>query len=219
MGETITLTAADGFTLSAYRSRPARPKGGLVVVQEIFGVNSHIRDVTDRFAAAGYDAIAPAVFDRIEPGFESGYSDDEIAHARGFIPKLDWEKLLLDVAAARDRVADPTAVVGYCLGGSVAFLSAIRLEGFAAAIGYYGGKNADFADEAPRCPTMLHYGEHDHGIPMSNVETVRSKRPEVEIHVYDAGHGFNCDQRASYHAESAKLAERRTLDFLAKHLG
>ncbi len=219
MGDALTLTAADGFTLSAYRARPERPHGGLVVVQEIFGVNSHIRDVVDRFAAAGYDAIAPAVFDRIEPGFECGYSDEEIALARGFIPKVDWEKLLLDVAAARDAVADPTAIVGYCLGGSVAYLAAARLDGFAAAIGYYGGKIQDFADEPPRCPTLLHYGEHDHGIPMSNVEAVRAKRPEVEIRVHPAGHGFNCDQRASYHAESAIAAERRTLDFLAKHLG
>jgi carboxymethylenebutenolidase len=219
MGEITTLTAADGFKLSAYRARPDNPRGGLVVVQEIFGVNSHIRDVVDRFAAQGYDAITPAVFDRIEPGFESGYSEEEIALARGFIPKVDWAKLLLDVAAARDAVADQTAIVGYCLGGSVAYLAAARLDDFAAAIGYYGGKIADFAAEPPRCPTQLHYGEQDHGIPMSNVETVRAKRPEVEIHTYPAGHGFNCDQRASYHADSAKLAETRTLDFLKANLG
>ena len=219
MGETTKLIAADGFTLSAYRARPEAPRGGVVVVQEIFGVNSHIRDVVDRFAAQGYDAIAPAVFDRIEPGFECGYSEPEIATARGFIPKVDWDDLLLDIAAARDAVRQPTAVVGYCLGGSVAYLAAARLDGIDAAIGYYGGKIADFADEPPRCPTQLHYGDQDHGIPMSNVETVRAKRPEVDIHLYPAGHGFNCDQRASYHADSAKLAEKRTLDFLRTNLG
>jgi carboxymethylenebutenolidase len=219
MGEITTLKAADGFTLSAYRARPQNPRGGVVVVQEIFGVNSHIRDVADRFAAQGYDAIAPAVFDRIEPGFECGYSEADIAVARGFIPKVDWDKLLLDIAAARDALAAPVGIVGYCLGGSVAYLAAARLDGFSAAIGYYGGKIAEFADEAPRCPTQLHYGEQDAGIPMSNVETVRAKRPEVDIHIYPAGHGFNCDQRASYHGESAKLAETRTLGWLEKHLG
>jgi carboxymethylenebutenolidase len=219
MGEITTLKAADGFTLSAYRARPQNPRGGVVVVQEIFGVNSHIRDVADRFAAQGYDAIAPAVFDRIEPGFECGYSEADIAVARGFIPKVDWDKLLLDIAAARDALAAPVGIVGYCLGGSVAYLAAARLDGFSAAIGYYGGKIAEFADEAPRCPTQLHYGEQDAGIPMSNVETVRAKRPEVDIHISPAGHGFNCDQRASYHGESAKLAETRTLGWLEKHLG
>jgi len=142
MGEVISLTAADGFTLSAYRTCPENPQGGLVVVQEIFGVNSHIRNVVDRFAAQGYDAIAPAIFDRIEPGFECGYSEDEIATARGFIPKVDWDKILLDVDAARAAVAAPVGIVGYCLGGSVAFLAGTRLDGFSAAIGYYGGKVA-----------------------------------------------------------------------------
>jgi carboxymethylenebutenolidase len=222
MGQTIRLTASDGFELGAYRADPATaPKAAVVVIQEIFGVNSHIRNVCDRFAAQGYVAIAPAIFDRIEPGFQSGYSPDEVAVARKFVANPDWDAFMRDTQAAIDVVksAGPVGVIGFCLGGSIAFLAATRLTGLKAAIGYYGGAVTRFADEKPKVPTQLHYGEKDAGIPLTDVDIVRSKRPDVEIFVYDnAQHGFNCDERASYDKASADVAKRRSLDFFAKHL-
>lgn len=217
MGQNITLTAADGHTLGAYRADPGgTPKGGIVVVQEIFGVNAHIREVCDRFAEAGYAAIAPALFDRQEPGFESGYSPEEVQKAKRFVENPDMDAYLRDTAAARDVLAatGPVAVVGFCLGGSIAFLSATRLDGITAAVGYYGGRIAAVADEKPNCPVMLHFGEQDQSIPMSDVETIRDKRPDVETYTYPAGHGFNCDHRSAYAPESAKLSWQRTMEFL-----
>ncbi|MEW5424210.1 dienelactone hydrolase family protein [Amorphus sp. 3PC139-8] len=224
MGEQITLTASDGHTLGAYVAKPAPDfprKGGVVVVQEIFGVNQHIREVCDWFANAGYEAVAPALFDRQEPGFESGYSEEEIQRARGFIANPDFDAFMRDTQAAKDYLAakGPVAVVGYCLGGSVAFASATRMHGLAAAVGYYGGQIVKMADEVPMCPTMLHFGETDHSIPMEDVETIKQKRPDVEIYVYPAGHGFSCDHRGSFHAESARIAGERTLAFLEMHMG
>ncbi len=222
MGQTIKLTASDGFQLSAYRADPAgTPKAAVVVIQEIFGVNSHIRNVCDRFAVQGYVAVAPAIFDRIEPGFQSGYSPDEVAVARKFVASPDWEAFMRDTQAAIDSVKSvgPVGIIGFCLGGSVAYLAAARLSGLTAAIGYYGGAITRFADEKPKVPTQLHYGEKDAGIPLSDVEMVRTKRPEVEIFVYDnAQHGFNCDERASHDKASADIARGRSLGFLAKHL-
>jgi carboxymethylenebutenolidase len=217
----LTLTASDGHSFGAYRADPAgAPKGAVVVVQEIFGVNHHIRSVTDRFAAAGYAAIAPQLFDRFERDFETGYTPEDIARARRFLADIDWDAFNRDVAAARDAVAaaGPVAVVGFCIGGSIAFLAATRLDGFAAAVGFYGGQIAKFAAEVPRCPTELHFGDQDTGIPLKDVEAIRAKRPEVEIFIYPAGHGFHCDERASYDAPSAKLAWDRTLEFLEKQM-
>ena len=219
MGEHLTLTTADGFELGAYRAvARGAEKGRVVVVQEIFGVNHHIRSVCDRLAAEGYSALAPAIFDRLAPDFQSGYSPDEIAEARKFIPQLDWTKLRLDVGAAADSLErdGPVAVIGFCLGGSVAFLTATQRDGLAAAICYYGGQIGRHADNKPLCPTQMHFGDRDQSIPMADVETIRAKRPDCEIHVYPAGHGFNCDERASYDAESAKLAWQRSTTFLAK---
>ncbi|MBR1216598.1 dienelactone hydrolase family protein [Bradyrhizobium sp. U87765 SZCCT0131] len=222
MGQTITLKASDGFELSAYRADPATPaKAAVVVIQEIFGVNDHIRTVCDRFTVQGYTAIAPAIFDRVEPGFQSGYSPEEVAVARKFVANPDFDAFLRDTQAAIDAVKSigPVGVIGFCLGGSIAFAAATRLHGLKAAIGYYGGAITRFADETPKVPTMLHYGEKDHGIPLSDVEAVRAKRPDVEIFVYpDAQHGFNCDQRASYDKASADVARQRSLAFFAKHL-
>jgi carboxymethylenebutenolidase len=219
----ITLTASDGFELGAYRADPeGPPHGGIVVIQEIFGVNSHIRSICDRLAADGYAAVAPALFDRTERGFESGYSPEEVERARGFLADPDWDAFLRDTDAARAAVADAgkTGIVGFCLGGSIAFLAATRFDGYAASVGFYGGRIAAHADETPRCPTQLHYGAEDHGIPMSNVDTVKAKRPDVDIFVYEgAGHGFNCDERASYHPAAAKLAWGRTMAFLGTHVG
>ncbi|MEZ5935328.1 MAG: dienelactone hydrolase family protein [Alphaproteobacteria bacterium] len=220
MGRHIRLKASDGHELGGYLAEPeGDARGGVVVVQEIFGVNRHIRSICDRLAGDGYAAIAPALFDRIERDFESGYSDEEVAHARGFIPKVDWDQTLLDTDAALSALGDasPRSIVGFCLGGSIAFLAAIRRKELSASVCFYGGKIVAYADEAPLCPTQMHFGEQDHGIPMSDVATIQAKRKDCEIHVYPAGHGFNCDERGSYHAPSADLAWKRTLDFLNAH--
>ena len=218
----ISLTASDGFKLGAYRAEaPGTPKGGLVVIQEIFGVNHHIRAVCDRFAALGYTSVAPAIFDRYTPNFESGYTPEDIAVAREYITKADRPKMLLDAQAAIDSLqpAGKVGIVGYCLGGSLAFLAACQLKGLSCAIGYYGGMIAKAADEKPKVPTMLHFGETDHSIPMSDVEIVKQKRPDVETFVYPAGHGFSCDERGSYHEPSHKQALERTLGLMKKCIG
>ena len=222
MGHPIKLTASDGFQLGGYRADPATaPKAALVVIQEIFGVNHHIRNVCDRFANAGYVAVAPAIFDRIERDFQSGYSPDEVAVARKFVANPDWTAMLRDVQAAIDSVKSvgPVGIVGFCLGGSVAYAAATKLTGLSAAVGYYGGAIVRFADDNPGVPMMLHFGEKDSGIPLSDVETIRAKQPDLEVHVYPgAQHGFSCDERASYDKASADIAWQRTLAFFAKHL-
>jgi carboxymethylenebutenolidase len=222
VGQDIRLTASDNFQLGAYRADPAgAPKAAVVVIQEIFGVNHHIRSVCDRLAAEGYVAIAPAIFDRLEPNFQCGYSPDEIANARKFVANPDWPAMLRDTQAAIDAVSDVGAVgiVGFCLGGSVAYAAATKLKGLSAAIGYYGGVIVRFADDKPQVPTQLHFGEKDAGIPLADVETIRAKRPEVEIYIYPgAQHGFHCDERASYDKTSADIAWPRSLGFFAKHL-
>ena len=222
MGRDITLTASDRFELGGYRADPATaPKGAVVVIQEIFGVNHHIRAVCDRFADQGYVAVAPAFFDRIERNFQSGYSPDEIAIARKFVANPDWKAMALDTQAAIDAVKDVGAVgiIGFCLGGSVAYAAATKLAGLRAAIGYYGGAIVRFADDKPNVPTQLHFGEKDAGIPLADVETIRTKRPDVEIFVYlGAQHGFGCDERASYDKASADAAWQRSLAFFARHL-
>ncbi|MBN8974655.1 MAG: dienelactone hydrolase family protein [Rhizobiales bacterium] len=222
MGHDVRLTASDGFQLGGYRADPVGPaKGALVVIQEIFGVNHHIRNVCDRYASEGYVAVAPSIFDRIEPNFQSGYSPDEVAVARKFVANPNWDAMLRDVQAAIDSVKDvgPVGIVGFCLGGSIAYVAAAKLSGLRAAVGYYGGAIVRFADDKPRVPTLLHFGEKDTGIPQSDVEAIRAKRSDVEIHVYpSAQHGFSCDERASYDKASADLAGERTLAFFAKHL-
>jgi carboxymethylenebutenolidase len=222
MGQHVKLKASDGFESGAYRADPAgAPKGAIVVIQEIFGVNHHIRAVCDRIAGEGYVAIAPAIFDRMEPNFESGYSPDEIAVARKFIANPDWPAMLLDTQAAIDAVkgAGPVGIIGFCLGGSIAYAAATKLSGLSAAVGYYGGAVVRFADDKPKAPTQLHFGEQDHGIPLTDVETIKAKRPEVEVFVYPgAQHGFSCDERASYDKASADIAWPRSMAFFAKHM-
>ena len=222
MGQDITLTASDGFKLGAYRVDPTgSPKGAIVVIQEIFGVNHHIRSVCDRLAAEGYVAIAPSIFDRSQPNFQCGYTPDEIANARKFIANPDWPAMLRDTQAAIDAVKNVGAVgiIGFCLGGSIAYAAATKLSGLSAAVGYYGGAVVRFADDKPKVPTQLHFGEKDAGIPLTDVETIKSKRPEVEVFVYPgAQHGFHCDERASYDKTSAEIAWPRSLAFLAKHV-
>lgn len=220
MGKHFSLTATDKHQLGAYRADPKGAcKGGMVVVQEIFGVNNHIRNVCDRLAEAGYAAVAPALFDRKVRNFETGYTPEDIAKARQYTD-IDWDAMLRDVEAAMDdlKAAGPIGVIGFCMGGSVSFLSASRLSGLKAAVCFYGGQIAGFADEKPKCPVQMHFGEKDDHIPMTAVEAIRAKQPQAEIHVYPAGHGFYCDERGSFHEPSAKLAWQRSLDFLAKHM-
>jgi carboxymethylenebutenolidase len=222
MNERTRLKASDGFEPGAYVARPAgEPIGGLVVVQEIFGVNAHIRSVADGYARDGFLAVAPALFDRIERDVELGYEGTDMERARSFIPRLDMNAALKDVTSAmeyaRERTRKRVGVIGYCWGGTLAWLSATRLHA-AVAVGYYGGQIAKFASEMPKAPVMLHFGKQDKHIPPEDVEKVHAAHPEVEIYWYDAGHGFNCDARASYSAESAKLAREQSLAFLKKHL-
>ena len=222
MGKTIQGKAADGHRLSMYRADPAgEPRGGLVIAQEIFGVNSHIRAVCDDYAAEGYVVIAPALFDRVEPGIELGYQPDDVTAGRAIREKVSLDEALADVEAAAKLVigVGRIGVVGYCWGGTVAWVAATRSRTFAAAVSYYGGGVPDLADEQPSCPVQLHFGEQDHAIPLADVEKLQAAHPELPVYIYPAGHGFNCDQRASYHAESARLARERALAFLRQHIG
>ena len=212
-----TLQAADGHRLAAYRAVPAgKPRGALVVVQEIFGVNSHIRAVVDGYAADGWLAIAPAMFDRVERGIELGYTPADIERGRELKGGCSNDHALLDIAAAVDTVrsAGKVAVIGYCWGGTLAWLAACRQPGLSAAVSYYGGGIGELIDLTPRCPVLAHFGERDASIPLTVPEALRKAHPEVEIHIYPAGHGFNCDQRGSFDAPSAKLARERSLAFL-----
>jgi carboxymethylenebutenolidase len=222
MSEYVTLKAADGHELSAYVARSESvPVAGLVVVQEIFGVNAHIRSVTDGYAKDGFLVIAPALFDRIERGVQLGYDGADLQTAMSFVPKLDPTKALADIAAAIEfagsATGKKTGVIGYCFGGSMAWLAATRLHP-AAAVGYYAGRIGNYAGEKPSAPVMLHFGKQDAHIPAEEVEKVHAAHPEVEIYWYDAGHGFNCDARASYNEEAAHAARERSLRLLKKHL-
>ena len=224
MGSQITLTSSDGFVLDAYEARPAgTAKGGVVVIQEIFGVNSHIRSVADGYAEAGYYAVAPALFDRSEKNIELGYTQDDIQVGIGIARgKIDVAKALLDVTAAANRAAQAgkVGVVGYCWGGMLVAQCAVNLGGVVSACSsYYGGGIGGVVADAPKVPIILHFGEHDHAIPLTEVDSVRAAWPNAIVHVYEgAEHGFNCDQRASYNAASAALAKQRTLEFFGKHL-
>jgi carboxymethylenebutenolidase len=221
--DTLTLKASDGHTFSAYMAVPPTPKGALVVVQEIFGLNDHIRDMTRRFAEAGYASIAPALFDRAERGVAFTYTGENVkrgialAYATG-----GWVNNLMDIQACMSAVKQhgKTGVVGYCWGGSLAWLSACRLPGTAAAVGYYGGQIHPFKDETPKAPTLLHFAALDAHIPLDHVRDIQAAHPLLPIHIYaDADHGFNCDQRPAYHAPSAQLAWERTLAHLSAHIG
>ncbi|NCF80100.1 MAG: dienelactone hydrolase family protein [Proteobacteria bacterium] len=221
MGSRVELTASDGHILSAYRADPQdEARGGIVVVQEVFGVNEHVRGVCDGYAADGYAVVAPALFDRVKQGVELGYEGADLTHGREFRAELGWDNPWLDVeaAAAVLRPVGKVAVIGYCFGGSVAWLAATRLV-VDAAVGYYGGQVADFIEEEPKCPVLLHFGESDAFIPIESVDKVQERRPDIPLYRYPAGHGFNCESRADYHEESAKRARTRTLDFIRLHIG
>ena len=220
MGTMISLQANDGHELDAYRVQPqGSAKGGVVVVQEIFGVTEHIKRVADQFASHGYRVVAPAMFDRVERNVTLAYS--EIEKGREYMRQLVWPQTLADVEAAVNeaRRAGDAAVVGYCWGGTVAHVAASELD-IDAAISYYGGGVAKMLDKKPRCPIMYHFGDKDASIPLSDIELIKKAAPESPVHVYPgAGHGFNCDERSSYSANDAKLALERSLAFLSEHLG
>jgi carboxymethylenebutenolidase len=218
MSETVELTTSDGHTLDAYVARPQGPvRAALIVIQEVFGVNAHIRSVADRFAKHGFLAIAPALFDRIEKHVELSYEGEDRQRAFALMPRLDFEKALLDVEAAIEygsrETGKPALVVGYCFGGTIAWLSATRLHP-AAAVGYYGGNIAKFNEEKPRVPVILHFGREDSHIPLEDVDKIAKAHPEVQVFTYPAGHGFSCDARSSYEPKSAAEAFERTLTFL-----
>ncbi|SDB37499.1 dienelactone hydrolase family protein [Belnapia rosea] len=219
---TIELTAADGHVLSAYTAGPPEAKAGLVVVQEIFGVNRHMRRVCDDFAAAGYAVVSPALFDRAERGTELGYEGGDIQRGLGLRGQIDPGKTLLDILAAAAALPRglKRGIVGYCWGGTIAWHGATRSSAFSASVGWYGGGIAAARDEKPTCPVQLHFGETDGSIPMTDVEAIRQAQPGVEVFVYPgAGHGFGCEERGSYVPADAARAQERTLAFFAAHLG
>ena len=222
MSRMIKLKASDGFVLDAYVAQPdGQPKGGLVVVQEIFGVNQHIRTVTDRFAAEGYLAVAPAIFDRGQPQVELGYDRAGFEQGYALLQKIPIDDTVKDVEATLQYVLQetgkPGGVVGFCYGGTLAWLSATRLAP-AAAVGYYGGFIAKFVNEKPKAPVMLHFGKLDDHIPQSDVDHIQQAHPEVQIYSYDAGHAFNRDGNPAYVEKAAKEAMARTLAFFQQHL-
>ncbi|MDR3408575.1 MAG: dienelactone hydrolase family protein [Methylovirgula sp.] len=217
----IKLTAKDGVTIGAYEAAPeGRARGGLVVLQEIFGVNRHIRNVADDFAARGYHVVAPALFDRVEPGVELGYESEDAAKGIAIRAKTKLADTLADIAAAVDaaRPFGRVGIVGYCWGGTLAFAAAQHVEGLAAAVGYYGSGIAALPPDRPCCPVMLYFGDQDKSIPLSDIEKIRRTYPEITTYIYPANHGFNCTDRAAYDPASATLARQRTLDFFAQYL-
>ena len=223
MGSMIELKAADSHKLAAYRAEPAgKACGAVVVIQEIFGVNSHIKAMADGYAMDGYLAVAPAMFDRVQRGYDTGYSQPEIQAGIAIMQKLDWKQAMLDVDAAitEAKKAGKVGIVGYCWGGTVSWVAAARLAGLTCSAPYYGGGMPGFIGEKPKIPTMCHFGELDQSPTLEQSKAIAKAHPEITAHFYPgAGHGFNCDQRGSYHAESAKLARQRTLEFFRKHLG
>ena len=229
MGKMIELMAADGTVVPAYEARPAgQRKGAVVVIQEIFGVNSHIRNVADGYAAEGYLAVAPATFHRVQSGVELGYAEADMGVGFGYktaVEALPAPGVMPDIQAAIDHAAQASggkvAVVGYCWGGLLTWRAACTLTGLSAAVPYYGGGVTTEAEMArqPRVPVLAHFAEEDKWIALDTVAAFKKVHPQVQVHTYAAHHGFNCDQRGAWHAPSAQLARERTLAFLAQHLG
>jgi carboxymethylenebutenolidase len=220
MGEFTTLMARDGHEFNAWLAAPSGPaRGAVVIAQEIFGVNQHIRRVADDYAAQGYVTIAPCLFDRIRRGIELGYSEAEVQQGRGYRLQIPREKTTLDLTSSFNVVkhAGRVAVVGYCWGGTLAYLAACDL-GVVCAVSYYGGQIKDYLDKSPKRPVMYHFGERDPHIPMSDVDKIRVADPTGIFHLYPADHGFNCEDRGTYDAASAALARERTLGFLAQKM-
>lgn len=222
MSEFIKLTTKDGIAIGAYQATPpGKPRGGIVVLQEIFGVNAHIRKIADGFAAQGYLAVAPALFDRIEPDTELGYGPDDFKRGREICGRTKLEDVLADIEAAIAVAAQAgnVGIVGYCWGGTMAYAAAAHLPGLAAAVCYYGSGIAGMVHETLRAPVEFHFGERDKSIPPEAIDKIRSAHPDSAYFLYPAEHGFNCDMRPSYDEQSAMLARSRTLEFFVRHLG
>jgi carboxymethylenebutenolidase len=226
MGNFVDLKAADGFVFPAYVAQPTgKPKAGIVVLQEIFGVNPHIRSVADGYAAEGYLAVAPSTFHRVKPGVDLGYSPEDISAGsalKAAVEVLPAPGVMQDIQAAIKHAASAgkVGIVGYCWGGLLTWRAACILDGLAAAVPYYGGgmTTPDEIARLPRVPVLAHFGDQDHWISMTSVQAFKRTHTEVEVHVYHANHGFNCDQRVSYEATAARQARERTLAFFGKHL-
>jgi carboxymethylenebutenolidase len=223
MGTKIRLKAADGHELDAYFAESSGlARGAIVLVQEIFGVNSHIRSVADDYASQGYHVIAPALFDRVQRNLELGYNPTDTGQGMKAARQIGMDAALQDVAASISHARAEwrelkVGVLGFCYGGSLAWLAATRLDP-AATVCYYGGQIASNATEMPRCPVMMHFGAKDPHIGPAEIEKIKAVQPDVPLFLYDAGHGFNCDQRKDFEPESAKLARQRTLEFFNRHL-
>ena len=220
MGDSTTLTSAlDGFEFSAWRATPSDARrGGLIVIQEIFGVTEHIRAVADSFAAEGYETLAPSFYDRHHKDFEAGYDAEGVALGRRLSEETPWTEVAADLAAAVAVLSPPVFVVGYCWGGTAAWLAAARTPGVAAASCYYGRRIPELLTEAPQCPTILHFGRQDASIPPDVVDAIADAYPDMHVHRYDAGHGFASD-RADHHPDAARLATLRTLQLFALNGG
>ncbi|MYD43929.1 MAG: dienelactone hydrolase family protein [Gammaproteobacteria bacterium] len=222
MGTQRQLHAEDGFTLGAYEAMPSGdPTGAVVIIQEIFGVNDHIREVVNGYADDGYAVIAPQIFDRAQRDVELGYEGDDMSSGiKLAFQETDRAKTLIDLQAAVEEIGKwgKVAVIGYCYGGLLTWLAACQLRGVACAVAFYGGGIAAEKDQTARCPTMMHFGELDKAIPMTDVDAIRTAQPDVDVHTYAADHGFNCNHRASYNAAAAALARERTVAFLREHL-
>lgn len=221
MGETVRLISAlDGFAFDAWRvGPPDARRGGLVLVQEIFGVTEHIREMADGFAEDGYEVLAPSFFDRRAPGFRAGYDAEGVKLGRDLSEATPWSEVAADLQAAIDALAPPVYVVGYCWGGTAAWLAACRCSGLAAASAYYGRRIPELLTETPKIPIILHFGRADASIPPATVEAIAAAYEEMPIHLYDAGHGFASDRRPDYRPDPARLARLRTLQLFARNGG
>ena len=224
MGKMIRLKAKDGFELGAYRADPTgTPKGGIVVIQEIFGVNHHIKNICDQYAKEGYACIAPAIYDRAERDVELGYDEDARKKGFGLRQKIDWPVILADVEAARAELEKSNVgkigIIGYCFGGSVVWKACVELNGFSAGVSFYGGDVTKSKELKAKCPVQFHFGSEDQGIPLAGVEEFKKAHPEAPVHIYQgAGHGFTCDERGSFHKEAADTSKKRALEFFGQHL-
>jgi carboxymethylenebutenolidase len=221
MGETITLTSGfDGFELTAYRARPTDARrGGLLLIQEIFGITDHIRELADSFAEEGYETIAPAFYDRLEPGFAADYSQEAIAKGVRYSQETPWDQVAGDAQAAIDALSAPVFATGFCWGGAATWLVACRCSGISAASAFYGRRITELKDQTPKVPIILHFGKNDASIPLERVEEIREAHPDVPVHLYEAGHGFVSDRRADYDADAARLARLRTLALFSNNGG
>jgi len=222
MGEMIRLTAADGHEFDAYKAvSNGTPKGGICVIQEIFGANAHIREVADGYAAAGYLAIAPALYDRAERGVDLGYTPEDMQAGRDFRAKVGDEGPVADITAVVKELqsAGKVGTVGYCWGGTLSFLAATRVDGVAGSVIYYGGQIVPYKDETSNAPLLMHFGDMDAGIPMEDVDQIKAAQPQADVHIYNADHGFNCDHRSQYDEDSCRVARERSLVFFAQNLG